>query len=174
MAVPLPAPVERVDLALYEMVRRQLHQAPLVRVAVAMSRLGEHAAVWLLIGATGTAATRNRRWATATASVAVAHGVNVAVKQVVRRPRPKVEDLPALAWVPSQMSFPSAHAASAFAAAAAFQPLLPHWPWRATAGVMAVSRLVAGVHYPSDIVAGAVLGTAVGLAGRRLGRDVRS
>ncbi|MHB8419304.1 MAG: phosphatase PAP2 family protein [Myxococcales bacterium] len=61
-------------------------------------------------------------------------------------------------------SLPSLHAANAFAAAFVLSRLLPRsWPAAyAAAALIAISRPVGGVHWPSDIVAGALLGTAVG------------
>jgi undecaprenyl-diphosphatase len=67
---------------------------------------------------------------------------------------------------PTGLSFPSSHASSSFAAARAFSGLLP-WPLLyAGAILMALSRVYLGVHYPSDIAAGAGVGTAIGSLGR--------
>ncbi len=77
-----------------------------------------------------------------------------------------MEDLPHLMATPTGLSFPSSHAASSFAAARAFGALVPAAPLRLAAAAMAFTRLYLGVHYPSDIVAGAALGTAIGSLGR--------
>jgi membrane-associated phospholipid phosphatase len=71
-------------------------------------------------------------------------------------------DLPPLIRTPTQLSFPSAHSATSAAAAQAFRHLLPRVPLRAAATAMAASRLYLGVHYPSDIVAGVLLGAVIG------------
>ena len=68
---------------------------------------------------------------------------------------------------PTGLSFPSSHATSSFAAARAFGALIPgaaaagrgRWRWRSRG-------LYLGVHYPSDVAAGAALGTAIGSLGR--------
>jgi membrane-associated phospholipid phosphatase len=86
---------------------------------------------------------------------------NQAVKFLVRRPRPRLEGLPPLTGTVSQLSYPSAHASTSFAAARAFSEVLPGAPLYAVAAAMAMSRPYLGVHYPSDSVAGAALGTAV-------------
>lgn len=163
----------RADVAAYRAVRGQPIHPAVVQGALALSHFGEHALGWLAIGAAGAAfdAPRRRAWVRATVAVAAAHGGNIALKQVVRRPRPDLADLPARGRTPSKLSFPSAHAASTFAAATAFGPLLPRLPWRALAATMAVSRVVLGVHYPSDVVAGAVIGVVVGGAGRSRSGD---
>jgi membrane-associated phospholipid phosphatase len=133
------------------------------------SRLGEHGAIWLAIGAAGAAsdARNRRRWVRATGCVGGAYLVSTSIKLAIGRRRPVVEDLPHLMITPTGLSFPSSHSTSSFAAAQAFGVLLPRAPLLGAAAAMAFSRLYLGVHYPSDVAAGAALGTALG---RSLGR----
>jgi membrane-associated phospholipid phosphatase len=71
--------------------------------------------------------------------------------------------LPALAGTPTQLSFPSAHASTSFAAAGLYARLgLPARVLYALAVKLSLSRLYLGVHYPSDVLAGALLGAIVG------------
>jgi membrane-associated phospholipid phosphatase len=80
----------------------------------------------------------------------------------VRRARPVLEEeLPALVPTLSGRSYPSAHSSTSFAAAGALSRALPAPPLYAAAAAMALSRPYLGVHYPSDIVAGALLGRAL-------------
>jgi len=94
----------------------------------------------------------------------ISYGLNYAVKLTVRRPRPQLDELPPLTPVVSKLSFPSAHATTSFAAAAMYSRALPPAAplLYGAAAMFAISRPYLGVHYPSDVLAGAVLGTATG------------
>jgi len=132
------------------------------------SHLGEHGAIWL---AGGTAAAlvdrrRRRRWLRATAAVGAAYATSTSIKLAIGRKRPAIEDLPHLMATPTGLSFPSSHSTSSFAAARAFGALVPGAPLQLAAAAMAFSRLYLGVHYPSDVAAGAALGTVIGSLGR--------
>ncbi|WP_433290891.1 phosphatase PAP2 family protein [Pseudonocardia sp. CA-142604] len=158
------------EVRLLEAVQDNIASPPVVRVARGMSLFGEHAAGWLLFGAVGAVLDRRRRrdWVTATAAVALAHGASVGVKRVVRRPRPQHPRVRVLVGTPSRLSFPSAHATSTTAAAVVFGALLRKPLVAALVPPMALSRMVLGVHYPTDVVAGSVLGAAVAVGVRRL------
>ncbi|MDJ0340535.1 phosphatase PAP2 family protein [Streptomyces sp. H10-C2] len=139
-----------------------------------LSRSGEHGALWLAAGLAGACADRARRraWLRATALVGAAHVASMGVKRVVRRPRPRLLGAEPLVRTAGRHRFPSSHATSAAAAAVAFGVLLPSGPLRSfspfppLAAVMCVSRLAVGVHYPSDVAAGAVLGAVTARLGR--------
>jgi undecaprenyl-diphosphatase len=132
------------------------------------SGLGEHAAIWLAMGVAGSVLDRPRsaRWRRATVTVGAAYLISSSIKVAIGRQRPAVEDLPKLMQTPTGLSFPSSHSSSSFAAAQAFSQLLPACALYGIAVPMAMSRLFLGVHYPSDILAGAALGTVLGRAGR--------
>jgi membrane-associated phospholipid phosphatase len=157
-----------VDLALYRRARSMAHGPDVVGMVRHYSRLGEHGAVWLGVGLTGALvdSPRRRHWLRATATVGAAYLTSTSIKMAIGRKRPAVEDLPHLMATPTGLSFPSSHSTSSFAAARAYGALIPGAPLQVAAAAMAFSRLYLGVHYPSDIVAGAALGTAIGSLGR--------
>jgi hypothetical protein len=140
------------------------------RAVERFSRLGEHSAVWLAIGLAGGAIEPRRRdrWGRATATVLATYALNTALKLLVRRTRPQPAGLPALTSTPTRLSFPSAHASTSFAGAYAYSRLgLPGAPLYVLAAALSGSRLYLGVHYPSDVLAGALLGSAVAAARER-------
>jgi undecaprenyl-diphosphatase len=141
-----------VDLALLRLLRTRGHPPALERAARLYAQAGANGMLWIAIAIFA----RDRR---AVRVVLAALLANTAVKQVVRRPRPTLADLPPLAETVSGLSYPSAHAATSFAAAGALS--LPALPLYAAAGAMALTRPYLGVHYPSDVAAGAALGVAL-------------
>lgn len=156
------------DLAAYRAIRSLATDEGRVARVRRFSKLGEHGALWLALGAAGTVADRPRRarWRRATLGVGGSYLVSTAIKLAIGRRRPAVEDLPALMATPTGLSFPSSHSTSSFAAARAYGALLPPALLYGLAVPMAASRLFLGVHYPSDVLAGAALGTLLGSLAR--------
>jgi membrane-associated phospholipid phosphatase len=154
-----------IDRAGLVFARTRGHGRGAERAVAAYSRAGEHAACWLALGLAGATLSdepgRRRAWLRGVRIVAASYGVNQAIKFIVRRRRPELEDLPPLTPTVTRLSFPSAHATTSFAAARAYACLAPAWALYAAAAAFAVSRPYLGVHYPSDVLAGALLGTAV-------------
>jgi membrane-associated phospholipid phosphatase len=131
--------------------------------ARALSHFGEHSAGWVAVSLLGAVLQRrNRRaWLAAGVGAFVAHAVAVVIKRIVKRERPDHPAIVVNVGTPSKLSFPSAHATSTTAASillarATGLPL----PW-VLVPPMALSRLVLGVHYPSDVLTGVVVGAAV-------------
>jgi membrane-associated phospholipid phosphatase len=134
------------------------------RAVATVSKLGEHGAVWYAIAGAGALIDTDRRprYARAARAVAISFGANQAIKLAVRRPRPDLPGLPPPAIeTMSNRSYPSAHATTSAAGARSLGRQLPPAPMYALAGVLALSRPYLGVHFPSDTLAGLVLGVAV-------------
>ncbi len=162
--VPRVSPSD-LDAAALLLARTRGHAPLPERLIAAYSRTGEHAACWFGLGLAGAMLTsdagRRRAWLRGVRVVAGAYGLNYAVKVGVRRRRPDLGGFQALTPTVSRLSFPSAHATTSFAAARAFGQLAPAGALYAAATAFALSRPYLGVHYPSDVLAGAVLGTAI-------------
>jgi undecaprenyl-diphosphatase len=161
------------DRRLLERMRTSGHRPAVEQTAAGYSKLGEHAAIWIALGLAGGLVDprpgARRLWSRGCGTVIAAYGLNFAVKLAVQRGRPELPDLPPLTSTVSRLSFPSAHATTSFAAAAAYRDLVPGGWLYAAAIAFALTRPYLGVHYPSDVVAGAALGTALGTAVRRRG-----
>lgn len=126
---------------------------------------------------------RKTRRAGASAAVGLALGAlstNLIIKPLVARPRPWVvmEGWETLVTSSDMNSFPSGHTTAAFAFAAALCVALPQkWAKAAAliaAALMGFSRLYAGVHFPTDVLAGAAVGTLCGLLGGMIIARLRS
>ncbi len=147
------------------MLRTRGHHPRAERALELCSRLGEHGAGWVAVGAAGAILDRDpprqQRWRRGIRVVAAAYGLNQVVKFTVRRRRPELAGLPPLTPTISTLSFPSAHTTTAFAAARAFSGLAPGWLLYGSAAMLALSRPYLGVHYPSDVMAGVALGIGI-------------
>ena len=86
------------------------------------------------------------------------------LKPMFNRPRPYQVDttIAVIEGKPDTQAFPSGHAAMAVAGAIAGARLIPYsaWFWWPLAAIVALSRIYIGVHWPTDVVAGALLGVA--------------
>lgn len=97
--------------------------------------------------------------------------VNGVLKRFTMRNRPELLDERAYqVRRPKTSSFPSGHASSAALAAVLFSDAAPRLRplWGGLAAIVAASRVHNRMHHASDVVAGAALGTMVGLAAKRL------
>lgn len=151
-------PLDRAELPLLKWVERVRAGGAIEQATRVITESGQYGAVWY--GIAGVAAWRDPskrdRWIAAGAKVAGVYAANTALKMVAKRQRPPIAAL----GTPTGLSFPSAHASTSFAAARLFSDIEPGLKPLFYLGAVNVtgSRLHFCVHYPSDLVAGAVLG----------------
>lgn len=149
---------------------------------VGFTMLGEFGALWAIVGAIMIALNKHRTFGIAI-FVAIALVVvfgEIGLKHLIARPRPFLLD-PSLATtlidLPSSYSCPSGHTASSFAAATVLclAPLARRWLKPVAVGtacIIAFSRLYLAVHNPTDVLFGAVLGIACGVAAVAIVRKI--
>ena len=125
---------------------------------------------------------RRTRWIGITSLAAIVIGAlitNVTLKNLVARTRPYevVEGLVLLIEKQRDYSFPSGHTCASFAAAGVYWRMLPKKfgiPLVILAAMIAFSRLYVGVHYPTDVLAGLLIGLFAAWAARHMQKYVRS
>ncbi|PZT70961.1 phosphoesterase [Streptomyces sp. SW4] len=175
---PGPHPVRnrflRLDQRLFEAVAAR-HWPAGDRVLPRLSNSANHGVLWFAAAA-ALAATRTPRARRAAlrgvASLGLASlTINTLGKRSVRRPRPVLDPVPLVRQLkrqPVTTSFPSGHAASAAAFAAGVALESPAWGAAVAplACAVALSRVYTGVHFPSDVLAGAALGVGAAFAVR--------
>jgi undecaprenyl-diphosphatase len=156
----------RLDQRLLYTMRTRFHGPSAEAIAKALGRAGSWGAIWIAIGIVMSFVDpdNGEDWVLAGLLGPIAIGVNYIVKLIVRRPRPVLEGLPPLGGAPSSLSFPSGHATSCFACATAMTRIAPEAAVLFILAVaISVGRPYLGMHYPSDVVGGVVLGVALGL-----------
>jgi membrane-associated phospholipid phosphatase len=161
----------RGEVAILVAVQSALGERPgALAAARALSYFGEHSIGWLAVSAIGAMLqpSRRRAWLVAGAGAFAAHAAAVLIKRLVRRPRPHHPAVAVNVGTPSRLSFPSAHTTSTTAAAmllarasGAPLPVMLVPP-------MALSRVLLGVHYPSDVATGVAVGAAVAAIAARV------
>jgi PAP2 superfamily len=166
--------IDAVDQAVYDTVAGT-PTPRMDRQLVGVSTAANHSRLWLVTaavmsvagGGPGRLAARQGMLAIALASGAA----NLVIKPLARRQRPARSDRSPVSDSRRVRrtvtpSFPSGHAASAFAFASAAGRAAPgvRWPLRVAATTVAYSRVHTGVHYPSDVVIGGAVGEICGWA----------
>ena len=167
--------VTRGDLAVLDFIRDHFSCGFLDAVIPVVTRLGDSGVIWIVMAAALLLFPRTRKYGLAAALALVIGALicNVTLKPLVARIRPyELADMAQRLLIdpPSDFSFPSGHTTSSFAAATALAASKAKgWPAAmALAVIIAFSRLYLYVHYPTDVIAGAVIGAASGLIGYAL------
>ena len=172
--------IHSIDAAVLLFIQEVLRVGLLDPLVVFYTHLGDAGTLWILCSVLLLCFRPTRR-AGLLALLAMLLGLlcnNVLLKQLVQRPRPylTVEGLLPLIAPPDPNSFPSGHACASFAAAVSWLLSLPRKRrWIGGAGMalavlMALSRLYVGVHFPTDVLTGALVGSLCALAVYALAR----
>lgn len=161
--------IQTVDHAVLLWIAAHIRQDWLTPIVTVITSLGNAGAVWLILALIFLIGVRTRRWGAAML-VALVFGLlvgNLWLKNWIARPRPfhTYSDIMPLVIPGDLYSFPSGHTLSSFCAATAC------FGYSRRAGLfcyllavlIGLSRLYMGVHYPSDVLAGALLGIGLGM-----------
>ena len=164
------SPLERPVLLWFQEVLRNPVTDPIISV---FTHLGDSGILFIVLTALLLCFPKTRRagFAAACALVFSLLFTNVILKNIFQRPRPWVDCAALIPLVAEHdpNSFPSGHTSAAFAFAFGSLRALPKRWMKVSvvvlAALMALSRLYVGVHYPSDVLAGFVVGDLAGLCG---------
>jgi membrane-associated phospholipid phosphatase len=154
------------DLKMLRWMRTYGHTPAVEDAAVALGKAGNNGLVWVVLGLALAIIDNGRweQWLICALLGPLAIALNYVVKLVVKRPRPVLEGLPPLGGAPSSLSFPSAHATSSFAVATAMVRVDPAMSAALLVALaLSLGRPYLGMHSPSDVLVGALIGVALGL-----------
>ena len=172
----MPSKLSVAESHILEKIQDVAFDAPgILPAARGLSHFGEHALGWMTLSALGAAVNyskpqKRRQWAYVGVGAFTAHAASVVIKRIVRRKRPDYDYVKVGVKTPSKLSFPSSHATSTSAFLVGAAHVLGTPAPLVGVPVMMASRMVLGVHYPSDTALGALLGAATAEACHRYER----
>lgn len=151
-------------------IQEYMRNAFLTPVFIIITNMGNSGAVWLAVSVIMLFFRKTRKAGILSLAALLASFIidNVILKNLIARTRP-YEVIPKLRILISKQgdySFPSGHTGSSFASAVILYKTLPKKfgiPALTLAGLMGFSRLYLGVHYPSDVLGGAIIGSLIAI-----------
>lgn len=156
------------DRAVFFAINHLFHNAATDLIASFFSGVGSAGIIWVIIGVFFffREEMKDRRFFV---PIVFALGVcwvfvELLLKFLFQRPRPSVMEGAIIIGNASWFSMPSSHAAISWAMAVIFSRYEPkaRWIWYTLAFLISFSRIYLGMHYPSDVVAGALIGVGIG------------
>ena len=166
--------IQNIDISVIEKIYRfqhNLNSELFNRIMIFFTSVGEHGTLWIAL-----ILLLNKKYRKtgilAVVSLAICSlVVNIILKPLIHRPRPftEIADIILLIKTPKDYSFPSGHTAASFVMIFVFFRHIKKYfiPVFVTGILIAFSRMYLSVHYPSDILAGLIIGTFSGLAGEK-------
>lgn len=160
--------ITQIDIQVLHMIAQYMHTAWLNEIMIIITTLGDGGALWIVMGIYLLFFKNYRKTGIAILFSLVAGFIlfNLGLKPLIARPRPFIVDpgFQLMISAPTDYSFPSGHAWSAFAMVAVlFKEKIKGRYWAlGVASLMAFSRLYMSVHYPTDVLGGIALGWAIG------------
>ncbi len=160
------------DASILLWIQENMRTDLMTTIMKAITRLGDAGSLWVVLSIVLLVINKTRKVgaASAVSLILTFVVVNVGIKNLVARTRPYevIDGLVSLVGKQSDFSFPSGHSAHAFAVGVVILIMMPRKigvPIFVISVLMAFSRLYVGVHYPTDVIAGAFLGTLMALVG---------
>ena len=166
--------MQAAEFAILDWIQAHLRCGFLDAVLPAISRTANHGELWIILAVILLLIRGQRKYGASVACGLILDLVscNIILKPLIGRILPFAVNglVELLIAAPTDASFPSGHTAASFAAVFALKTAgSPLWkPALAVALVIAFSRLYLYVHWPSDVLGGALLGAAVGWAGAKI------
>jgi len=159
----MPSKLSEAESRVLESIQGAVFDVPgVLPTARGLSHWGEHALGWMGTAAVGAGVDKRRRegWIWVGVAAFLAHAASVVLKRIVRRKRPDYSYVRVGVKTPSKLSFPSSHTTSTTAFLVAVARLTGRKAPLFGVPVMMASRMVLGVHYPTDTAVGAAIGAA--------------
>ena len=165
--------IDSFDISILEYVQQNLRKEWLDPIVIFITHLGKAGIIWVLLILALLAFKKTRRVGIACGVALVLNVIlcNLLIKPIVARPRPYDLYQQIICIVKPQWdySFPSGHTAASFSVSS----VLPYMKMKKRVSIpaiilafmIALSRIYVCVHYPTDVICGAVLGTMAGFAG---------
>lgn len=163
-------------------IQNNLRSPVLTPVMKAVTHLGDKGIFWVILTLILMIPKKTRRAALCSVfAVALSYLIcNLTLKHLVNRIRPYevIDGLKLLVGKADDASFPSGHSSASFASSVALARSLPD-TWKKAgivliilAAIIALSRLYVGIHYPTDVICGTIIGIICGFAGSDIGKRV--